>query len=94
MKLKNYLTEIFIEDAKTDKEMLRVSIIAELDAANLYERFASQTDDEQIKKVMLDIAEEEKVHAGEFESLLKKIDPNFASAKKDGYREVEDMEEE
>ena len=91
MKLKNFLNEIFIEKAKTDKEMLRVSMIAELDAANLYERFAEQTDNEDIKKAMLSIAKEEKVHAGEFESLLKTIDPEYMIAKADGYKEIEDM---
>jgi rubrerythrin len=34
-----------------DKEILRVAIIAELDAINLYEQLATQTDGVDIKKV-------------------------------------------
>ncbi|MBU5678825.1 MAG: demethoxyubiquinone hydroxylase family protein [Candidatus Aenigmatarchaeota archaeon] len=53
-----------------DKEILRVGIIAELDAVNLYEQLASIAKDEKIKKVLLDIAKEEKTHVGEFQQLL------------------------
>ncbi|MEM5813108.1 MAG: demethoxyubiquinone hydroxylase family protein [Candidatus Aenigmatarchaeota archaeon] len=53
-----------------DKEILRVGIIAELDAVSLYEQLAAMTRDEKIKKVLLDIAKEEKTHVGEFQQLL------------------------
>ncbi|MEM5835094.1 MAG: demethoxyubiquinone hydroxylase family protein [Candidatus Aenigmatarchaeota archaeon] len=53
-----------------DKEILRVGIIAELDAVSLYEQLAAMTRDEKIKKVLLDIAREEKTHVGEFQQLL------------------------
>ena len=35
-----------------DREILRAAIIAELDAVNLYEQFASLTDDEDMKKII------------------------------------------
>jgi rubrerythrin len=57
-----------------NKEILRVGIIAELDAINLYEQLASMTDDAYIKKVLLDIAKEEKTHVGEFQTLLLQHD--------------------
>ncbi len=43
-----------------DKEILRVGMIAELDAISLYEQMAAMTESEDIKKVLLDIAKEEK----------------------------------
>ena len=53
-----------------DKEILRTGIIAELDAINLYEQMAAMTKDNDIKKILLDIAKEEKTHVGEFFTLL------------------------
>ena len=49
-----------------DREIVRVGIIAELDAINLYEQLASMATDKNIKKILLDIAKEEKTHMGEF----------------------------
>ncbi|GAH01132.1 unnamed protein product, partial [marine sediment metagenome] len=44
----------------SDKDILRASIMAELDAINLYEGFADVVEDNDIKKVLLDVANEEK----------------------------------
>jgi len=57
-----------------DKEILRVGLIAELDAVNLYEQLAAMAEREEIKQVLLDIAREEKTHVGEFQALLLKED--------------------
>jgi rubrerythrin len=73
-----------------DKEILRAGIIAEYDAISLYEQMASLTDGD-IKKVLLDIAKEEKEHVGEFETLLLKIDKEHGEAVKEGGKEVEEM---
>jgi len=59
-----------IEEEDLDKQMLRVAIIAELDAINLYEQLAAITKDENLKTVFLDIAREEKTHVGEFLTML------------------------
>jgi len=72
-------------------QMLRFAIIAELDAVNIYEQFADITKDENIKKVMLDVAREEKVHAGEFKKLMKQIDPDYEKAEEEGEAEVKDI---
>lgn len=69
------LSEIPIDLAKIkkedlDKEILRAGIIAELDAINLYEQMAALAVDENIKRILLDIAKEEKTHVGEFQALL------------------------
>lgn len=53
-----------------DMEILRVGIIAELDAINLYIQMAAMAQDKNIKKMLLDIAKEEKTHVGEFQALL------------------------
>ena len=53
-----------------DKEILRAGIIAELDAINLYEQMAALTENKNIRKILLDIAREEKTHVGEFQTLL------------------------
>ena len=64
--------------AKTvvDKQLLRLGIIAELDAIDLYEQLAAATSDKKIKAAMLDIAREEKTHVGEFLALLLAIRPS------------------
>jgi rubrerythrin len=77
----------------TDKEILRVGIIAELDAINLYEQLAQTTKDEEIKKILLDIAKEEKTHVGEFLELLLKRDKEQVSELENGKKEVEEKTE-
>ncbi|MBE0516462.1 MAG: rubrerythrin [Methanophagales archaeon] len=74
-----------------DKELLRVGIIAELDAVNLYEQLAAMTDREEIKRVFLDIAKEEKTHMGEFQTLLLREDREQVEELKHGKEEVEEM---
>jgi rubrerythrin len=57
-----------------DMEIMRTAMVAELDAINLYEQLAAQTDDASMKKVLLDVAREEKTHFGEFQEMLLRID--------------------
>lgn len=76
-----------------DKEILRVGIIAELDAVNLYEQMAAITENESIKRILLDIAKEEKTHVGEFQALLLKEDKEQREELEEGKKEVEEMTE-
>ncbi len=76
-----------------DVELIRLGIIAELDAINLYEQLAAQANSELVKKVFLDIAQEEKEHFGEFLELLKRLDYEIEDAIKDGAEEVMEMAE-
>jgi len=76
-----------------DKEILRVGLIAELDAINLYEQLAAMTKDLNIRKVLLDIAKEEKTHAGEFLAMLLKRDAEQVEELEAGKREVEELTE-
>ncbi|QOJ78751.1 rubrerythrin [Infirmifilum lucidum] len=72
-------------------QALRLAIIAELDAINLYEQLASASDDPLVKKVFLDVAKEEKTHVGEFLSLLKKLDPEQVKELEKGEKEVKEL---
>jgi len=73
-----------------DKEILRAGIIAELDAINLYEQMAALTENKNIRKILLDIAREEKTHIGEFQTLLLKEDKELGKELEEGRKEVEE----
>jgi len=70
-------------------EILRNAIAAEIDAINLYEKMAANTTDSKVAKILLSVAQEEKVHVGEFQELLLEIDPDQLQALVDGARETE-----
>jgi len=76
-----------------DREILRVGIIAELDAISLYEQLAAMTGNENIKKVLLDIAKEEKTHVGEFQALLLEQDEEQERELEEGKKEVDELKE-
>lgn len=73
-----------------DKEIARIGMIAELDAVNLYEQLSASTEDKSIKKILLDIAKEEKTHIGEFQTLLLRLDREQVEELKKGKDEVEE----
>jgi len=72
-------------------EILRFAIIAELDAINLYEQMAAQTNDVNLKKILLDVAGEEKTHVGEFQAMLLKIDKEQVKELDKGKKEVKEI---
>jgi rubrerythrin len=74
-----------------DKEILRAGIIAELDAINLYEQMAAMARDKNIKRILFDIAKEEKTHVGEFLTLLLKKDREQETEIEEGKKEVEEL---
>ncbi len=77
-----------IKKEDIEREILRAGIIAELDAVSLYEQLATMTKKESIRKILLDIAREEKTHVGEFQALLLKEDQEQAEELLKGDREV------
>jgi len=79
-----------VKKEDVDKEILRAGIIAELDAINLYEQMAAMTQNKEIKKIILDIAREEKTHVGEFQALLLKEDAEQVKELQAGEREVQE----
>ncbi len=50
---------------------LRLDLAAEEEAVHLYMAHADATDDPLAKKVLIDVADEERVHAGEFQRLIE-----------------------
>jgi rubrerythrin len=80
-----------VKKEEIDKEILRAGIIAELDAINLYEQLAAMTTNKNIKMLFLDIAEEEKTHVGEFQTLLLTLDKQQAQELEKGKKEVEEL---
>jgi rubrerythrin len=80
-----------IEKEDLEKQIARIGMIAELDAINLYEQLASISENEKIKKVLLDIAKEEKTHLGEFQALLLEQDKEQGKELEKGKEEVEEL---
>ncbi len=89
------LSQIPIDLEKVDKknidaEILRIGMIAELDAVNLYEQMAAMVQDKNIKVILLDIAKEEKTHVGEFQALLLNRDKQQVEELEAGKKEVKE----
>jgi rubrerythrin len=80
-----------ISKGDMDKEILRAGIIAELDAINLYEQMAAMAKGNEIKKILLDIAKEEKTHVGEFLTLLLGKDREQGVELEKGKEEIEEL---
>lgn len=74
-----------------DREILRAAIIAELDAINLYEQMADMTQNKNIRKLLMDVAREEKTHVGEFQTLLLRKDPQQKNELEEGKKEVKEL---
>jgi rubrerythrin len=74
-----------------DKEILRAGIIAELDAINLYEQMAAMAKSDDLKKILFDIANEEKTHVGEFLTLLRREDREQEVELEKGRKEVQEL---
>ncbi len=79
-----------VDKQHLDKEILRAGILAELDAISFYEQMASMTDNKDLKKILLDVAKEEKTHVGEFQTLLLKEDLEQAEELEKGKEEVQE----
>jgi len=80
-----------ISKENLDKEILRAGIIAELDAINLYEQMAAMTENADIKRILLDIANEEKTHVGEFQALLLINDKEQEKELEEGKKEIQEL---
>ena len=69
---------------------IRFMISAEYEAIQLYMQLAESTDNELAIEVLKDIADEERVHAGEFLRLLKELDADEEKFYAEGAEEVEE----
>jgi rubrerythrin len=72
-------------------EALRLAIMAELDAINLYLQLARSIEDVRLRKLFEDVAREEKTHLGEFLEALKRLDPEQARELEAGAREATEI---
>lgn len=72
-------------------EAVRLAVIAELDAINLYLQQARRIQDEKVRSVFLDIAKEEKTHVGEFLAVLEMLDEEQIAELKKGFQEVAEL---
>jgi len=70
---------------------IRFMVAAEYEAVQLYMQLAESTDDKLSKEVLIDIADEERVHAGEFLRLLKQLAPEEEKLYKEGEEEVNEI---
>jgi rubrerythrin len=78
----------------TDTELVRAIrflISAEYEAVQLYVQLAESIDNKLAKDVLVDIADEECVHAGEFLRLLYELAPDEKKLYEDGAEEVQEM---
>lgn len=76
----------------TDAELIRAirfMIAAEFEATQLYMQLAESTDNKLAIDVLKDIADEERVHIGEFLRLLNEIAPDEKKFYSEGADEVE-----
>ena len=77
----------------TDDELVRAirfMVAAEYEAIQLYMQLAESTDNKLAIAVLKDIADEERVHAGEFLRLLHELQPDEQEFYDQGEEEVEE----
>jgi len=72
---------------------IRLDIAAEHEATQLYTAQAEATDDPLAKKILLEIADEERVHIGEFMEILRRLAPEEEGFLAEGKAEVEEAAE-
>ena len=76
----------------TDEELIRairLMVATEYEAIQLYMQLAESTDNKLAVGVLKDIADEERVHAGEFLRLLSELAPDEKKFYAQGAKEVE-----
>jgi rubrerythrin len=80
----------------SDRELaraIRMCLAAEAEAVHMYEAMADASDNALAAKVLQDIADEERVHAGEFQELLRILLPDEQQLLQKGTQEVQEMAE-
>ena len=70
---------------------IRFMISAEYEAVQLYMQLAESADNQLATDVLQDIADEERVHAGEFLRLLHELAPDEKKLYDEGAEEVQEM---
>jgi rubrerythrin len=78
----------------TEAELIRAirfMVAAEYEAVQVYLQLAESTDNKLAIEVLKDIADEERVHAGEFLRLLHELAPDEEKLYAEGSEEVQEM---
>jgi rubrerythrin len=70
---------------------IRLNLAAEHEAVHLYMAHADATDHPLAKEVLIDIANEERVHAGEFQRLLEILTGDEDKYMDEGREEVDEL---
>ncbi len=70
---------------------IRQMVASEYEAVQLYTQLAESITDQATAKVLRDVAEEEKVHAGEFLEVLRRLDPKEHERYREGAKEVSEL---
>jgi len=70
---------------------IRFMVAAEYEAVQLYTQLAESIDDELAIEVLKEIADEERVHAGEFLRLLRHLELDEEKFYAEGAEEVDEM---
>ncbi|MFW5795279.1 MAG: ferritin-like domain-containing protein [Bacillota bacterium] len=79
-------------DSREITRAIRDAIIAELDAIKQYENIVDSTNDVKVMDILQDIANEEKVHVGELQELLRYLEEDYQDFLDEGKNEVKGME--
>lgn len=82
-------------DRKLTKEELiraiRFSIASEYEAIQLYEQLKDSIDNEDAKKLLEEVAQDEKIHVGNFNYLLEILSPDDKKCAQKGYEEAKEI---
>jgi len=70
---------------------IRLNVAAEHEAVHQYMAIADATDHPLAKKVLIDIANEERVHIGEFTKLLDILTKDEFKFMEEGFKEAEEL---
>lgn len=88
------INHVFTPSQKlNDEELLRAvkfAISSEFEAIQIYQEIAGATDNIGAKRVLLDIAKEEKQHVGELRELLKVLAPYDEDEYEEGAKETQE----
>ena len=77
----------------TDDELVRAirfMVASEYEATQMYTQLAESSDNKLAVKVLKEIADEERVHIGEFLRLLRELAPDEETLYAEGAKEVEE----
>lgn len=82
-----------IDGITSDVQILRRCIEEEFKAINIYEALSKIAKSSKVKTILLNVAREEKIHIGEFETLLESLDKQHEPAEDEGEKEVKKLTE-